>query len=182
MKRYWLAIIGIICCCMTSFATALIPSPCYLEVSQGCFQIKKKNVVVYAEDTTIVSIHFLLKEIIEIGDLSIKHTKNPQKADISFIVKKKGHQEGYKLAISTKQIQIEAESKAGFMYAARTLQQWRRNDEKGHMVFDCVQIEDAPRMSWRGFMLDSGRQYQSVSTIKKYIEMASIKRYWKTIP
>ena len=136
----------------------------------------------YAEDTTIASIHFLLKDIIEIGDLSIKRTKNPQKADISFIVKKKGHQEGYKLAISTKQIQIEAESKAGFMYAARTLQQWKRTDEKDHVVFDCVRIEDAPRMSWRGFMLDSGRQYQSVPTIKKYIEMASIKRYWKTIP
>lgn len=128
----------------------------------------------YAEDTTIASIHFLLKDIIEIGDLSIKRTKNPQKADISFIVKKKGHQEGYKLVISTKRIQIEAESKAGFMYAARTLQQWKRTDEKGHVVFDCVRIEDAPRMSWRGFMLDSGRQYQSVPTIKKYIEMASI--------
>ena len=182
MKRCWLVILCIIYCCMTSFATALIPSPCLLEVSQGYFQIKKKNVVVYAEDTTIVSIHFLLKEIIEIGDLSIKRTKNPQKTDISFIVNEKAHQEGYKLTISTQRIQIEAKSKAGFIYAARTLQQWRRNDEKGHMVFDCVQIEDAPRMSWRGFMLDSGRQYQSVSTIKKYIEMASIKRYWKTIP
>lgn len=78
---------------------------------------------VYAEDTTPVSVPFLLKEIIGIGDVSIKYTRNPRKADISFMVKKNDHKEGYELVIiNTKQIHIEAESKAGFMYAARTLQ------------------------------------------------------------
>ena len=38
-------------------------------------------------------------------------------------------------------------------------------------AWDCVTINDRPRMKWRGFMLDSGRQYQSVATIKKYIDM-----------
>ena len=78
--------------------------------------------VVYAEDTTLVSVPFLLKEIIGIVDVSIKYTRNPRKADISFMVKKNDHKEGYDLVINTKQIHIEAESKAGFMYAARTLQ------------------------------------------------------------
>ena len=37
-----------------------------------------------------------------------------------------------------------------------------------------VSIVDAPRIKWRSFMLDSGRQYQSTATIKKYIDMASL--------
>lgn len=174
MERRWLIFLCVTCYCLTSFATSLIPSPASMELSQGYFRFKKRDVVVYVEDTTLASINFLLKEIMEAGAFSIKRTKNLRKADISFIVKKGGHQEGYELAISPKQIKIEAESKAGFLYAARTLQQWKKTDEKGNLVFGCVRISDAPRMSWRGFMLDSGRQYQSVSTIKKYIEMASI--------
>ena len=130
--------------------------------------------VVYIEDTTYVSAHFLLNEIIGMGDVSIKHTRNPRKADFSFFVKENMNQEAYQLIIGSGQIRIEANNKAGFMHAARTLQQWKRIDEKGDIVFDCVRIVDEPRVSWRGFMLDSGRQYQSVSTIKKYIDMASI--------
>ena len=58
--------------------------------------MKKKNIVVYAEDTTVVPVRFLLSEIIGMDDASIKHTQNPRKADISFLVKENGHQEAYK--------------------------------------------------------------------------------------
>ena len=172
-KRSW-AFLCFALCCSISFATSLIPSPSRMEMYKGCLKIREKSIVVYAEDTTFVPVRFLLKEIIGIDNTTIKHTQNPRKADIVFHVKKNGHKEAYNLEINAEHISIEASDKAGFMHASRTLQQWKKTDKKGNTIFDYVRISDEPMVSWRGFMLDSGRQYQSVATIKKYIEMASI--------
>lgn len=68
-------------------------------------------------------------------------------------------------------MEIKAADKAGFVYAFQTLRQLR---EKNKNLWKNVSISDRPRTKWRGFMLDSGRQYQSVATIKKYIDMASM--------
>ena len=88
MKRRAWAFLCIIWCCSISLATSLIPSPSRMEMSTGCLKMKKKNIVVYAEDTTVVPVRFLLSEIIGMDDASIKHTQNPRKADISFVVKR----------------------------------------------------------------------------------------------
>ena len=57
-----------------------------MEMGKGCFKIKK-SIVVYAEDTTFVPVRFLLNEIIGMDYATIRHTQNPRKADISFVVK-----------------------------------------------------------------------------------------------
>lgn len=87
MKRRAWALLCIVWFCSISCATSLIPSPNRMEMGKGCFKIKK-NIVVYAEDTTFVPVRFLLKEIIGMNDASIKHTNNLRKADISFVVKR----------------------------------------------------------------------------------------------
>lgn len=74
----------------------------------------------------------------------------------------------------TRQYKIEAADNAGFTYSVQTLRQWVQTGPDGEILFQCVDIVDAPRIKWRSFMLDSGRQYQSPATIKKYIDMASL--------
>ncbi len=73
--------------------------------------------------------------------------------------------EGYKISINPKQMTIAASGERGFIYAVQTLRQWV-SGQSGKLTFTCADITDSPRMQWRCFLLDSGRQYQRISTIK----------------
>ncbi len=44
----------------------------------------------------------------------------------------------------------------------------------GSITFACASVTDYPRTQWRCFLLDSGRQFQKIATIRKYIDMASL--------
>ncbi|MCB1132661.1 MAG: beta-N-acetylhexosaminidase, partial [Verrucomicrobiae bacterium] len=96
--------------------------------------------------------------------------------------------EGYELEITTSGVAIEASGDAGVFYACQTLRQWlpdgaRLNDSGGGnpillepaaatpVAIPCVTIGDVPKYAWRGFMLDSGRQYQSVDYIKRTLDI-----------
>lgn len=127
---------------------------------------------VYADSLQEASVQFLLMELF--GERELEWTDSPDEATFRFRRQENCRPEGYSLTVDSTGISIEAKGKEGFLYAIRTLQQWGSRDEAGRPVFEGIGITDWPRVSWRGFMLDSGRQYQSVATIKKYIDMASM--------
>ena len=172
MTRIICILIYLAVCPMVAVGTSLIPSPAQIEMLPGNFIIKQPSVRVYADEMPDVPVRFLLDELL--GDVSVEWTEYPIDACIRFLKRENIHAEGYRLRVDSTGICIEAGQKAGFLYAVRTLQQWKRVDDAGNAAFDGVRINDHPRVSWRGFMLDSGRQYQSVATIKKYIDMASM--------
>ena len=68
---------------------------------------------------------------------------------------------------------ISASDKGGFTYAVQTLRQWVAGSA-GSITFACASVTDYPRTQWRCFLLDSGRQFQKITTIRKYIDMASL--------
>lgn len=78
-----------------------------------------------------------------------------------------------KITINPRQMTVSASNERGFIYAIQTLRQWVTGST-GKLTFICADITDSPRMQWRYFLLDSGHQYQKISTIKKYIGMASL--------
>ena len=99
-------------------------------------------------------------------------TKNLQ-ADIRQTTNTALPSEAYRLQVTENGIEIEASGDAGFFYARQTLKQLA-SDQNGTWIIPCLKIEDRPRVGFRSFLLDSGRQYQKVSTIKKYIDMAAL--------
>lgn len=78
--------------------------------------------------------------------------------------------ECYTLRIDSGHAAIEASDYRGCVYALQTLGRLAASDS----LPESIAVSDAPRCMWRGFMLDSGRQYQSPATIKKYLRMASM--------
>ena len=79
--------------------------------------------------------------------------------------------ESYRLTVKENNVDIRVSDYRGFVYALQTLGQLLGSSEG----FPCnVTVADGPRCGWRGFMLDSGRQFQTVDGIKKYIRMASM--------
>ena len=147
----------------------ILPSPETYRTEEGNFEIKRQTIKIYIQENVSAPLSFLQTEILENQD--IRRTSKPGKADIQLLMSQDIPSEGYRLNISPERIEIQASDKAGFVYAFQTLRQLRKEKQ---LAWEGVTINDRPRNKWRGFMLDSGRQYQSVATIKKYIDMASM--------
>ena len=86
-------------------------------------------------------------------------TKNLQ-ADIRQTTNTALPSEAYRLQVTENGIEIEASGDAGFFYARQTLKQLA-SDQNGTWIIPCLKIEDRPRVGFRSFLLDSGRQYQN---------------------
>jgi N-acetyl-beta-hexosaminidase len=83
--------------------------------------------------------------------------------------------EGIRLSVTTRKVTVEASSYPGFVYALQTLRQLTGRARNGAVWgVPCVNIHDQPLMAWRGFMLDSGRQYQTVDEIKHCLDLMSM--------
>jgi len=87
--------------------------------------------------------------------------------------------EAYLLHITEKQITVEATDESGFFYAVVSLMQmlppaiWGEDETEAprrSWPLPACTIEDYPRFSWRGMMLDSSRNFFSKSYVKKFID------------
>lgn len=75
--------------------------------------------------------------------------------------------EAYRLTTSADGATVRASDDAGLFYGAVTL--WQLATGPGKEV-PALDISDAPRFAWRGFMLDSARHFQSPEFVKKLID------------
>ncbi|MCB0460836.1 MAG: beta-N-acetylhexosaminidase [Flavobacteriaceae bacterium] len=83
--------------------------------------------------------------------------------------------EAYTLTISNKLV-ISAATSEGIFYGIQTLKQlFRLHNEKG--IFPKVKITDWPAFKIRGFMHDTGRNFQSVAQLKEQIEVLANYKY-----
>lgn len=104
----------------------------------------------------------------------IKPTYASSYADISFQNDNQLPEEAYNINIDNKGITIKSSSLNGYVYAIQSLRQITVHSSSSTRAFQFTTIEDKPRCKYRSFMLDSGRQYQKIKTIKKYIDLMSL--------
>lgn len=79
--------------------------------------------------------------------------------------------ESYKILVGKDAITIEAVSKKGMFYAIQTLKQLIEKDKA--VYIPCVEIDDTPSFSWRGFMLDESRHFFGKQFVLKLIDILS---------
>ena len=77
--------------------------------------------------------------------------------------------EAYRLAVSENKITLIANTLHGIFNGLKT---WRQLINEKQIVAGCI-IRDWPAFSWRGYMVDVGRNYQSVKLLKQQIEVMS---------
>jgi hexosaminidase len=83
--------------------------------------------------------------------------------------------EAYRIQIKPDGISLSGASERGVYHGLQTLRQWFLSAyEDGGLSLPCADIEDSPRFSWRGFMLDTSRQFYTVSFVKKLIDVLSL--------
>ncbi len=74
--------------------------------------------------------------------------------------------EGYQLSVKTDGISIKAKTSTGVFYAIQTLKQLIAGKQ-----VQCAEINDSPAFPFRGFMVDVGRNYQSIKQLKQQIDV-----------
>ena len=93
-----------------------------------------------------------------------------------------GH-EGYRLEISPDAILIESFGTAGVFYGIQTLRQLLpvEIEERVSVIgadwrIPCLLIEDKPRFSWRGFMLDDGRYFHGKEIVYLTLDLMALQK------
>ena len=79
--------------------------------------------------------------------------------------------EGYRLSVD-EEINIGANSPAGVFYGIQTFRQLL-SAEGGFQTLPKCAIEDFPTWGYRGYMLDTGRNYMSLDFLKRQIDVAA---------
>jgi hexosaminidase len=84
--------------------------------------------------------------------------------------------EAYRINITPERITISASGKGGLFYGAVTLGQLMTQTtcHGCSVTLDAMRIDDAPRFSWRGLLLDSARHFQSVATVRSLIDAMAL--------
>ncbi len=146
---------------------ALIPQPVRADYFPGHFTI--------TENTGI----FCPSELEETALLAVKQlginrpVNTGRKGNGIFLaIDTSLHREGYNLKVGRRKTEISGGSDAGVFYAIQTLCQLAGTEGIPSEV-PCVSINDFPRFSWRGLMLDCSRTFQSPEYLKKTIDRIS---------
>jgi hexosaminidase len=82
--------------------------------------------------------------------------------------------EAYRLDVSPARVSLVASTAAGLAHATTTLWQLISPGALPLVAIPAVRIDDAPRFTWRGIMLDSARHYQSPEFILRFIDTMAL--------
>lgn len=82
-------------------------------------------------------------------------------------------EEAYKLVVDKKGIIVTSNSESGKFYALQTLRQLIKKVD-GHWSLPVCKINDWPAFRVRGYMIDVGRNYQSLESLKNQLDILAM--------
>lgn len=182
--KYILSLLWIACGSgmLSAQEVALVPQPSHLNVTNESFEFGKQvkaKVAPYQGDSINIVFDSFKDDFRKATGIKIASTRNEAKATILLNLNKELAADAYKLNVSKEQIRIEAARPVGFFYALQTLKQLMPRNvmagvamtERKTWSIPTVEIEDAPRFQWRGFMLDEGRHFFGKEEVKRVLDM-----------
>jgi len=160
----------------------IIPRPNSITQKDGEFTIDNETQIV-VNSTNDIATKLFLDFLKSDFNISIKKTNYNElkKNYIVFKIDENLTDEGYELTISDSKIEVCAKSDKGWFYALQTLKQLfsfnaNYNKYERTLAIKSVKIKDAPKFSWRAFMLDEARYFKGKEQVKLLLdEMAYLK-------
>ena len=190
MKRFLsiLAVSVLICTTMVAQSDyGIIPKPVSLEQREGTFRINSKTTIIYPSDSGRVQeiATDFCNQINLVTGLNIaciaSDTTILKDYEIVLLFAEGMAEEGYTLIVEPKRIEIIATTEQGLYYGIQSIYQLMPaqvyGDKKAKGIkweIPCCRIEDEPRFSYRGMMLDCGRYFMPKETIFKFIDMLAM--------
>lgn len=153
---------------------ALIPEPQSITWKKGLFPLFKCKTIVISGSALQHEAEklktFLQKHGIETAITSrIKSDEPVIELTLASVESPQYAEEAYDLNVDERKISIRANTTHGVFNGLQTLFQLMRD---GSMI-DACSIVDWPAFSWRGYMIDVGRNYMPVDLLKEQIDVMS---------
>ena len=151
---------------------SVIPAPQQIKWNEGYFPLYRATSIII-NDTTLLKEAKRLQTIISQKGykLEIKSKANNSESVIEFKLDKskssENSDEGYTLQVTENKILIASKTPHGIFNSIQTLKQLMRD----WALVDACEITDKPAFSWRGYMIDVGRNYMSMQLLKEQINI-----------
>ncbi len=155
------------------YSQTIIPRPNKVQFQKKYFRFSKTISISSTDNSFDDLIPGFIESVERYASLQVKKKEKSQIVLIRNTNIKET--EGYLLSVSPNKIRIEASSQKGCFYGLQSLIQLLTfSGESGKI--SCQIIEDSPRYSWRGFMLDESRHFFGTDEVKKILDqMAFLK-------
>jgi hexosaminidase len=172
---------------------SLVPWPASLEMTGGSLTVEPQTQVIVAGDASVKVVAHYFGDLFERArgwrPVIVQGTLEdaPKRAVVFTLASGGQSPEGYTLDVSSKGAVVSASDPRGLFNGAVTLWQLltMHMADNHEIRIPAVRIVDAPRLRWRGLLLDSARQYQSVAFIKRYIDFMALHKlnvlHWRLV-
>lgn len=161
---------------------SLIPLPNGILTTSGKLILQDKITVSMPSDSSLLPVFNYFKDVLEKTSIKVEKVSENEDSSINFTIDNSISDEGYTLNITSENIEIKSNSTgAGFFYGIQTLIQLmpveihdasQKNITK--IELPAISINDAPRFSYRGAMMDVARNFLPKETVLKFIDMMAI--------
>ncbi|HEX9933980.1 MAG TPA: family 20 glycosylhydrolase, partial [bacterium] len=165
-----------------------MPVPSAFRMTQGTFRLDTTFTVSVEGAATLRQYRAAARMLRRLSDRTglffsqniLSPSTNPSQPSMSITASHQGRlepgeDESYTLEISGQSIRLSAESDIGTLRGMETFLQLLDADGQGYF-FPCVSVEDRPRFSWRGLLIDAGRHFMPVDVILRNLDgMATVK-------
>ncbi len=157
----------------------IIPKPQHLEAGQGAFKLVSGDGIAAPADARAQWIAgFLRDKIHQQTGVDLKVVDAPARARIRLRIDSSIQGKGaYRLQVTGSGVTLAAADDRGLFWGVQTLRQLLPLHADGAASIPAVRIQDAPRFSWRGVMLDVSRHFYPVDFIKKQIDLMSYYKF-----
>ncbi len=153
---------------------SLLPRPRNIMWGKGYFPLYACKGVKISDTSLNKETKYLQDELTQMG-LAVSLTSNLEKKDYAIELKlektdaPQNEKEAYRIKVTETKAIVTANSSHGIFNGIQTLLQLARD----HVMMDACEITDWPAFSWRGYMVDVGRNYQSMDLLKQQVDMMS---------
>ena len=159
---------------------AILPTPVSLTEQSGSFVLKDGMKIGVSDQSLFPAAGYLQEILRNVISSSVEVTTDKSQVDMYFQLKDTvGKPSSYKLESTPEYIRVEATDYSGIISAITTIRQLlpatiEVQGEKQNYSIPVVQIEDAPRFEWRGFMLDASRHFWNKKEVKHVLDLMSL--------
>ncbi|MBA6152360.1 beta-N-acetylhexosaminidase [Gelidibacter maritimus] len=167
---------------LTSETVAIIPKPQVLVRHNGVYQIPKQNTISFSGSAEIAG--QWLSKLLQDASLQSTIQAKSKRANFKLVqdpaLSGQLGEEGYSLDIDKHGVTIKAAEEVGLFYAIQSLTQLLPANLKSTtidskpLVLPQLHVEDFPKYSWRGNMIDLARSFFGMEYLKRHIDRMAL--------
>ena len=189
LKKLLCVLIMIFTCQLVNAQQLIIPAPVSYVATDQRFELDGELIIHVGANNDVLVAHALrFQQFLLLNNIE-SNIRQPKMTDFDArILSLQQHEgllselgeEGYRLEVKTRSISISAASSAGVFYGLQSLKQLMplntgvdQTQKTKRIQIEGCRVEDFPRFSWRGLMLDVSRHFYPVADVKAYIDKMS---------